>query len=97
MPHLTYSKDSAENLKVQHFKPEKFADWSALFTVKMIKMSVNLITRYNITPMTEKRWLTRTLLLETLSVVPGMVGSMCRHMRSLRLFKKDNGWIQQLL
>jgi hypothetical protein len=73
------------------------ADWSALFTVKVIKFTVDTITRYNISPMTEKRWLTRTLLLETLSVVPGMVGSMCRHMRSLRLFKKDNGWIQQLL
>lgn len=47
--------------------------------------------------MTEKRWLTRTLLLETLSVVPGMVASMCRHMRALRLFKHDKGWIQKLL
>ncbi len=63
----------------------------------MIKFTVDTMTRYNISPMTEKRWLTRSLLLETLSVVPGMAGSMCRHMRSIRLFKKDNGWIQQLL
>jgi len=66
-------------------------------TVKVIKGMVNLATRYGISPMTEKRWLTKTLLLETLSVVPGMMASMCRHMRSIRLFKKDNGWIQQLL
>lgn len=66
-------------------------------TVKTIKFAVNTISGYNMGSMTERKWLTRTLLLETLSVVPGMIGSMCRHMRSLRLFKKDNGWIQQLL
>ena len=29
--------------------------------------------------------------------VPGMVGGMLRHMRSLRSMKKDNGWIHTLL
>ena len=63
----------------------------------MIKFAIDTVTRYNISPMTENIWLTKNLLLETLSGVPRMVGSMCRHMRSLRLLKKDNGWIQQLL
>jgi hypothetical protein len=100
MPHLTYPRTEAEKLQVQHFKPEKFADWSALFTVKFIKKLVDLASGYsasNLHHMTEKKWLTRTLLLETMSVVPGMVASMCRHMRALRKFKKDKGWIQQLL
>ena len=29
--------------------------------------------------------------------VPGMVGGMLRHMRSLRSMKQDNGWIHTLL
>ena len=31
------------------------------------------------------------------SGVPGMVGGMLRHMRSLRSMKRDNGWIHTLL
>lgn len=61
---------------------------------KFMKMNVNLISGYGYSKMTEKKWLNKTLLLETMSVVPGMVGSMCRHMRALRLFKDDKGWIQ---
>ena len=29
--------------------------------------------------------------------VPGMVGGMLRHMRSLRSMRRDNGWIHTLL
>ena len=29
--------------------------------------------------------------------VPGMVGAMLRHLRSLRSFKRDHGWIHTLL
>lgn len=29
--------------------------------------------------------------------VPGMVGGMLRHMRSLRTMKRDHGWIHTLL
>ena len=60
---------------------------------KFMKMNVNLLSGYGYTKMNQKKWLTRTLLLETMSVVPGMVGSMCRHMRNLSLFKDDKGWI----
>lgn len=100
MPHLTYPKENLENLKVQHFKPEKIADRWALMNVKFIKMMVNMLSGYkakNISKMTQKKWLTRTLLFETMGVVPGVVGSTCRHMRSLRLFEKDKGWIQELI
>jgi hypothetical protein len=47
MPHLTYPRTEAEKLQVQHFKPEKFADWSALFTVKFIKKLVDLASGYS--------------------------------------------------
>lgn len=35
--------------------------------------------------------------LACLAGVPGMVGAMLRHLRSLRSFKRDHGWIHTLL
>ena len=39
----------------------------------------------------------RAVILETVAAVPGMVGGMLVHMRSLRRMTDDNGWIQTLL
>ena len=41
--------------------------------------------------------MTRFLFLETVAGVPGMVGAMLRHLRSLRTMRRDNGWINTLL
>ncbi|KAI9509185.1 alternative oxidase-domain-containing protein, partial [Russula earlei] len=45
----------------------------------------------------EKQWLTRILFLESIAGVPGMVGATLRHLRSLRLMRRDSGWIHTLL
>jgi hypothetical protein len=42
--------------------------------------------------MTEQKWLTRFVFLESVAGVPGMVAGMLRHLHSLRRLKKDNGW-----
>ncbi|KAH7336896.1 AOX, alternative oxidase mitochondrial precursor [Rhizoctonia solani] len=47
--------------------------------------------------MTEEGWLMRILFLETIAGVPGMVAATLRHLRSLRLMKRDAGWIHTLL
>jgi len=39
----------------------------------------------------------RCIFLETIAGVPGMVGGMCRHLRSIRLFERDKGFIHHLL
>lgn len=44
-----------------------------------------------------KRYGHRAVILETVAAVPGMVGGMLVHMRSLRKMTDDNGWIQTLL
>jgi ubiquinol oxidase len=44
-----------------------------------------------------KRYGHRAVVLETVAAVPGMVGGMVRHMRSLRRLEDDNGWIHTLL
>ncbi|KAH8824973.1 mitochondrial alternative oxidase [Flagelloscypha sp. PMI_526] len=45
----------------------------------------------------EKGWLARILFLETIAGVPGMVAATVRHLVSLRLMKRDNGWIHTCL
>ncbi|KAI0086532.1 AOX, alternative oxidase mitochondrial precursor [Irpex rosettiformis] len=47
--------------------------------------------------LTELDWLNRILFLESIAGVPGMVGATLRHLRSLRLMKRDSGWIHTLL
>ncbi|KAG8955889.1 hypothetical protein FRC04_006336 [Tulasnella sp. 424] len=43
------------------------------------------------------QWLLRILFLETVAGVPGMVAATLRHLRSLRLMRRDAGWIHTLL
>ncbi|KAI0345764.1 alternative oxidase [Trametopsis cervina] len=47
--------------------------------------------------LTEHQWMNRILFLETIAGVPGMVAATLRHLRSLRLMKRDSGWIHTLL
>ena len=47
--------------------------------------------------MSEKDWMLRFILLETVAGVPGMVGGMIRHLRSLRKVEKEGRWIETLL
>ena len=42
-------------------------------------------------------WLQRMIFLETVAAIPGMVGGAVRHLQSLRLMRRDNGWIHTLL
>lgn len=39
----------------------------------------------------------RAIVLETIASVPGMVGGMFQHLKSLRFIRDDNGWIKTLL
>ncbi|KAL4250076.1 Alternative oxidase [Abortiporus biennis] len=47
--------------------------------------------------MNETQWLHRILFLESVAGVPGMVAATLRHLRSLRLMRRDAGWIHTLL
>jgi ubiquinol oxidase len=47
--------------------------------------------------MTENEWLLRIVFLETVAGVPGMVGGMVRHLKSLRKLEKEGRWIETLL
>ncbi|KAH7434437.1 hypothetical protein KP509_06G017800 [Ceratopteris richardii] len=45
----------------------------------------------------QKRYGCRAMMLETVAAVPGMVGGMLLHLRSLRNFEHSGGWIKALL
>ncbi|KAE9404009.1 mitochondrial alternative oxidase [Gymnopus androsaceus JB14] len=45
----------------------------------------------------DKQWLQRILFLETIAGVPGMVAATLRHLQSMRLMRRDNGWIHTCL
>jgi threonyl-tRNA synthetase len=62
-----------------------------------IRKTFDFATGYNHDKMDETLWLRRIIFLETVAGVPGMVGGMLRHLRSLRLMQRDNGWINTLL
>ncbi|KAF5315070.1 hypothetical protein D9619_007299 [Psilocybe cf. subviscida] len=47
--------------------------------------------------LTDKQWLDRILFLETIAGVPGMVAATLRHLTSLRLMRRDSGWIHTCL
>lgn len=44
-----------------------------------------------------QQWMMRIILLESIAGVPGMVAGTLRHLRSLRLMRRDGGWIHTLL
>ncbi|MEY2757363.1 MAG: hypothetical protein RIR33_1141 [Pseudomonadota bacterium] len=44
-----------------------------------------------------KRYGHRAIVLETVAAVPGMVGGMMQHLKSLRRMRDDEGWIHELL
>jgi ubiquinol oxidase len=45
----------------------------------------------------KKKYGHRAVVLETVAAVPGMVGGMLIHLKSLRKIKEDKGWIKTLL
>lgn len=45
----------------------------------------------------QERYCHRAVVLETIAAVPGMVGGLLQHLKSLRFIRTDRGWIQTLL
>lgn len=97
MPHYAYPTTEAEKIEYTHNAPKTIKDKVAYYAIKFIRKSYDYLTRYDPNDMTENKWITRCMFLETVAGVPGMVGGMCRHLRSLRTMKRDNGWIHHLI
>ncbi|KAJ6387520.1 hypothetical protein OIU78_017274 [Salix suchowensis] len=87
-PWETYSADLSINL-TKHHAPVTIPDKMAYWTVKSLRRPVDLFF--------QKRYGCRAMMLETVAAVPGMVGGMLLHCRSLRKFEHSGGWIKALI
>jgi hypothetical protein len=92
--HFIYNPQTLRDLKQVHKVPETRKDWLALKVAKSIPWLIYKITSFN---SGENKWINRSILLETLGTVPGLVAGIGRHLRSLRLLEKDKGRIHNLL
>jgi len=101
-PHPEATESQLKSIDVAHRETRTFGDWIALSMVRVLRWGTDVATGYRHDPkkpyvMSERKWLIRFIFLETVAGVPGMVGGMLRHFRSLRRMKRDNGWIETLL
>ncbi|TPX59383.1 hypothetical protein PhCBS80983_g02499 [Powellomyces hirtus] len=98
-PRPIYTKDELNGITVTHREIEGLRDRIAYNLVQVMRYGFDTTTNYSekIGTMSEQQWLTRILFLETVAGVPGMVAGVVRHLRSLRLLRRDNGWIHTLL
>ncbi|KAK1566907.1 hypothetical protein Q3G72_005903 [Acer saccharum] len=87
-PWETYQADLSIDVK-KHHNPVKFMDKFAYWTVQSLKVPVTLFF--------QRRHMCHAMLLETVAAVPGMVGGMLLHFKSLRKFEHSGGWIKALL
>ncbi len=76
-------------LRVYHYKPVGVGDHIALVAVKFLRFFADAFFRH--------RYGHRAVVLETVAAVPGMVGGMLTHLKALRRFQDDRGWIKTLL
>ncbi|KAI9029080.1 alternative oxidase-domain-containing protein [Phycomyces nitens] len=90
--HEKLSSNELSNIDVEvgkHYQPNDFGDRVAQRFIKMLRTLPD--TYFG------RDHYMRAVMLETIAAVPGMVGGMLRHMKSLRNMSEDNGWIIHLL
>lgn len=75
-------------LSTRH-KPSGLSDHVALALTKVLRFFADAFFA--------KRYGHRAVVLETVAAVPGMVGGMMNHLKSLRRMRDDEGWIHTLL
>lgn len=77
-----------ENL-TRHHKPQNLSDKVAFAFTKFLRFLADTFFK--------KKYGHRAVVLETVAAVPGMVGGMLLHLKSLRRIQDDKGWIKTLL
>ncbi|MEO0467483.1 MAG: alternative oxidase [Pseudomonadota bacterium] len=73
----------------RHHKPKGLSDRIAYGLVKFMRVFPDFFFR--------KRYGHRAVVLETVAAVPGMVGGLLQHLKSIRHIRDDQGWIRELL
>jgi threonyl-tRNA synthetase len=86
-----------EDIKVTHKTPFGIKNRVTHFAIQTTRKAFDLVSGYNPETLDERGWMNRVIFLETIAGVPGMIGGMQRHLRSLRTLERDHGWIHHLL
>jgi threonyl-tRNA synthetase len=94
----SYSREAFESVAPEHLPPTTLRQRVAHRLILTIRTLFDKATGYDEnTTLTEKQWLARCIILETVAGVPGMVGGALRHLQSLRMMKPDGGRINTLI
>lgn len=109
-PHPDFPHEDCEKVAFTHRDPRTFSDKVSYRGIQFVRGSFDLVTGYKKPKtddineyagtryeMTELKWLTRVIFLESIAGVPGFVASFIRHLHSLRLLRRDKAWIDTLL
>lgn len=82
-PHITLHRE--------HFKhtPRGFGDHLAKWVVHFSAGCADFLF--------QERYNHRAIVLETIAAVPGVIGGIFQHLKSLRFIRDDHGWIRTLL
>ena len=72
-----------------HYTPKTFGDSIAKGIVHASALTATILFK--------RRYGHRAIVLETIAAVPGMVGGLLQHLKSLKLIRDDRGWIRTLL
>ncbi len=72
-----------------HHQPRDIHDRFAFRLVKFMRVFADAFFA--------KRYGHRAVVLETVAAVPGMVGGLLQHLKSVRHIRDDQGWIRELL
>lgn len=89
--HPIYTKEELAAIKQTHRDVAGFRDQLAFAMVRLMRFGFDKATNYSdkLGVMSENQWLNRIVFLESVAGVPGIVGGMARHLRSLRLLKRS--------
>lgn len=83
-------KDTTSLLTLdRHHAPRDIHDRIAFRFVKFLRIFADRFFA--------KRYGHRAVVLETVAAVPGMVGGLLQHLKSIRHIRDDEGWIRELL
>jgi hypothetical protein len=85
------------NVKLTHVKPVGIRDHLAYNAVKLVRFFFDSATGWRNDNITKNNIMYRTIYLETIAAVPGMVAAIVRHFRSLRTMQRDGGLLQMFL
>ncbi|KAH0486847.1 MAG: uncharacterized protein KVP18_002008 [Porospora cf. gigantea A] len=97
MSHPAWTREQLDGVEITHLAATSMAQRLSLASVQTLRFFYDLFTGYTLGRKHERMMLRRIVVLETVAGIPGMVGAVVRHFRSLRTMNRDYGWIHSLL